>query len=213
MRRPARKWILFGFTVLSFGPFVLWKGFLWYWLGSIGRTGGVYPQPIPFRGILSYWPWGSDGVEQCVALVIPAMLCLFLCFWALKRRLFRPELWALVLNILLFVVFLNTKSYVEYYASGRIAIGVVLAALYCLPLFHTLARRIRWWIWVCALLWLSLLPALSQFPRRPVKATDAFIDLAIVLLLWGLVRVTRPVAPAPAKEKIKGSLDSKKMGV
>jgi hypothetical protein len=212
-RRPTVSRVLLGFAALSFGPFVLWKGFLWYWLGSIGRSGGVYPQPVPFRGLLSYWPWSSDGVEQCVALVIPAMLCLCLCFWALQRRLFRPELWALLLNILLFVVFLNTKSYVEYYASGRIATGVVLAAVYCLPLFHTLTRRIRWWIWACALLWLSLLPALSAFPRRPVKTTDGLIDFAIVLLLWGLVRVTTPVSSTSQRETVKGSLDSKKMGV
>jgi hypothetical protein len=213
VRRPTRKWILLAFAALSFGPFMLWKGFLWYWLGSIGRSGGVYPQPVPFRGLLSYWPWSSDGVEQCVSLVIPAMLCLCLCLWALKRRLFRPELWALLLNILLFVVFLNTKSYAEYYASGRIATGVVLAAVYCLPVFHTLARRIRPWIWVCALLWLSLLPALAAFPRRPVMATDAFVDLAIVALLWGLVRATTPVSALPQRERVKGSLDSKKTGV
>jgi hypothetical protein len=212
-QRSTRKWILLAFVTLSFGPFVVWKGFLWHWLGSIGRTGGVYPQPVPFRGLLSYWPWGSDGFEQFVAIVVPAMLCLGLCCWALKRRLFRPELWALLLNILLFVVFLNTKSYVEYYASGRIAIGVVLGALYCLPLFHCLARRIRWWIWVCALLWLSLLPALSAFPRRPVVPTDALADLGVVALLWVVTRLTRRESIPTLRGDMKGSLDSKKIGV
>jgi hypothetical protein len=212
-QRAIRYRILLGFIALSFLPFVLWKGFLWYWLGSIGRTGGLYPQLVPFRGLLAYWPWGSDGVEQLVAIVAPAILCLCLCIWALTRRLFRPELWALLLNILLFVVFLNTKSYVEYYASGRIATGVVLAALYCLPLFYTLSRRIRWWIWVSALLWLSLLPALSAFPRRPVRSTDAVVDLAIVALLWGLTRLTTPAASASVRRPSEGSLDSKNLDV
>ena len=212
-QRTIRYRILLGFITLSFLPFVLWKGFLWYWLGSIGRTGGLYPQLVPFRGLLAYWPWGSDGVEQLVAIVAPAILCLCLCIWALTRRLFRPELWALLLNILLFVVFLNTKSYVEYYASGRIATGVVLAALYCLPLFYTLSRRIRWWIWVSALLWLSLLPALSAFPRRPVRSTDVVVDLAIVVLLWGLTRLTTLAASASVRQPCEGSLDSKNLGV
>lgn len=212
-RRSDRNQLLLGFIVLSFGPFLLWKGFLWYWLGTMGRTGGLYPQLVPFGGLLSYWPWASDAVEQLIAIVIPAMLCLCLCIWGLKRRLFRPELWALLLNILLFVVFLNSKSYVEYYASGRIATGVVLAALYCLPLFHTLARGIRWWIWACALLWLSLLPALTVFPRRPVRPTDALIDFATVGLLWSVTRLTRPGGVPFTGRAMVGSLDSKDVGV
>lgn len=202
--RSGRDWTWLGFTALSFGPFVLWKAFLWHWLGSIGRSGGVYPQPVPLRGLLSYWPWGTDGVEQLVAIVLPAMICLCLCIWALRRRRFHPELWILLLNVLLFVVFLNTKSYVEYYASGRVTTGVVLAALYCLPLFSSLGRRIRWWFWVCAFLWLSLLPALVAFPRRPVRPADALVDLGIVAALWALTRFSTPTSIPFAGQHVDG---------
>jgi hypothetical protein len=202
-----RTWL--EFVALSFGPFILWKVFLLYWLGSIGRTGGVYPQPVPFGGLLSYWPWGSDGVEQAVAVVLPAMVCLCLCIWAIKQRRFRTELWALLLNVLLFVVFLNAKSYAEYFASGRVAAGVVLAALFCLPLFDTLSRRSRWWIWLCALLWFSVLPALTAFPRRPVRPIDALIDLGIVAILWMITRLTR----LPAVSSVSGNADRRLAGV
>jgi hypothetical protein len=185
-------WTPLGFVALSFAPFVLWKAFLWHWLGTIGRTGGVYPQPVPFGGLLSYWPWGSDSVEQAVAIVLPAMICLGLALRGLRRYRWPPELWALLLNVLLFVVFLNRKSYVEYYASGRITAGIVLAALFCLPLLATLTRRIRGWIWVCALLWFSVLPALVPFNRRPVQWTDVPIDLGIVLVIWLLTRLSTP---------------------
>lgn len=189
---PQHRWISAVFIALCFAPFVLWKAFLWHWLGSIGRTGGVYPQPIPFRGLLSYWPWGSDGTEQAVAVVLPAIICLSFCLGTLWRRRWQPEVWILLLNVLLFVVFLNTKSYVEYYASGRVAAGVVVAALYCLPVFHSLFRRVRWWIWCCALLWLSVLPALSSFPRRLMQPHDALIDVGIVAGVWILTSLTDP---------------------
>src|SRR5439155_25946742 len=39
----------------------------------------------------------------------------------------------LLVNVLLYVVFLPTSVDVDYGAAGRAAIGVMLAALYCLP--------------------------------------------------------------------------------
>ena len=198
---PGRTRAVFG--VLCFLPFILWKLFLWYWLGSIGRSGGVYPQPIPLGGLFSYWPWGRDAVEQAVAVVAPALIALMLALWAVARRWWTPEVWALLLNILLFVVFLNGKSYVEYYASGRVTAGVVLAAIYCVPIFRAAARRARWWIWLCALLWLSLLPALVAFPRRAARPTDALVDLALVVALWVVSRITTPRADGPDQKQVR----------
>jgi hypothetical protein len=47
----------------------------------------------------------------------------------------------LVVNVLLFVVFLPKSVYVDYAAAARASIGVVLAALYCLPAWWGLALR------------------------------------------------------------------------
>jgi hypothetical protein len=48
----------------------------------------------------------------------------------------------LLVNVLLYVVFLPTGVDVDYGAAGRAAVGVVLAALYCLPAWrpHGLRR-------------------------------------------------------------------------
>ncbi len=179
------------FIVISFAPFILYKLFLWHWLGTIGRTGGLYPQPVPLGGIFSHWAWNALVVEQIVAVVIPGLVCLGAALWAARRQAGSVALWLLVANALLFVVFLNSKSYAEYYASGRIAAGVVLAAIYCLPTISSGAWWRQWWFWLAAALWFSLLPALVPFPRRAVRPTDAIVDLALVVVLWILSRVTQ----------------------
>jgi len=95
-------------------------------------------------------------------------------------------------------VFLNHKSYIEYFASGRIAAGVVLAALLFLPRFDRVTNRNRWWLWGSALLWFSIGPALLQFYRRGTAVGDVALDLGLVLLLWLVTERTgsRHVRPA-----------------
>ena len=52
----------------------------------------------------------------------------------LARRRIAPVAAALLLvNVLLYVVFLPGSVDVDYGAAGRAAVGVVLAALYCVP--------------------------------------------------------------------------------
>jgi hypothetical protein len=65
----------------------------------------------------------------------------------------RAEACILLTNVFLFVVFLAHGSYDSYQGAGRIAAGVVLAALTCLPILDGILGRSRWWLWVCSILW------------------------------------------------------------
>jgi hypothetical protein len=58
----------------------------------------------------------------------------------LRRR--RSDVLAglLLVNVLLYVVWLPRAVYIDYSAASRAAIGVVLAALYCLPAWWTTVR-------------------------------------------------------------------------
>lgn len=73
------------------------------------------------------------------------------------------EVVALIVNILVCVVGLTASSYDFFLAPARIAMGVTLAALLCLPRFDGLTRRggdvvLRRVLWLgpCAALWLLL---------------------------------------------------------
>jgi hypothetical protein len=80
--------------------------------------------------------------------------------WALWKRSWTPELWALLLNIQLFVVMLTAPEYLEIFGSERLAMGVVLAACCCLPSFDRLTGKKRWWFWTSSILWQALIPVL-----------------------------------------------------
>jgi len=191
--RPHARWRQTAlFLGTSLAPIALYKLLLWAWLGVIGQTGGLYPDPIPFGGLLFYWPWHANQIEELVAVVLPAVLCGIVALRALRRGERHVEVWSLLANVLLFAVFLNHKSYIEYFASGRIAAGVVLAALLCLPRFDRVTNRNRWWLWGSALLWFSIGPALLQFYRRGTAPGDVALDLGLVVLLWLVTKRTGP---------------------
>jgi hypothetical protein len=185
--RWRRAALLLGVSLL---PMILYKAFLLLWLGSIGQTGDLYPGLVPFAGLLSYWPLKVDQLEEVFGVVIPALICTGMVLWALWQRLWQPQVWALLANSVLLVVLLNAKSYAEYFASGRIAAGVVLAALYCLPVFDRLTGRSRWWFWASSWFWLLLWPALYPFSRRRLVPSDLILVSAFLLGLWLLTRLT-----------------------
>jgi hypothetical protein len=148
---------------LALVPIVLYRVFLFLWLGQAGLPEINRPTLIPLQGIVSYMPWPNEQVTEAFSIVLPGLICVALSLWALVKRIWRIEVWVLLANALLSVVFLSRHSYVEYFASGRIAGVVVLAALLYLPLFDRLTGNARSWLWVSAILWFlpwySLLPA------------------------------------------------------
>jgi hypothetical protein len=148
------------FLGIALGPFLLYKLFLLLWLKSLGVPSDLSPELVPFRGILSLWPWQTNQIAAVICIILPALICAGIGLWALWKRTRTVEVWALLLNIQLFVVMLAPPPYVEIFGSERITIGVVLAACFCLPSFDRLTGKRRWWFWSSGLLWQALLPTL-----------------------------------------------------
>jgi hypothetical protein len=142
----------------ALGPLVAYKGFLWLWLGSAGVPGGVLPVLVPFGGLFELWPWNSQQVMGIPVVVVPAMLCAAAGLRALWRGVRGVQIWILLVHILLFVVLLPYSTYYDIFSTDRVAAGVMLAALYCVPIMDQVTARSRSWLLASAGLWLALLP-------------------------------------------------------
>ena len=162
-QRIASRWqpVLL-FFVTSVAPLALYKVFLLLWLGTPGLNPTLVPQVIPLAGLFAYWPWQGDQIMQVIIAVIPALICLGVALRALTLRIWPVEVWALLLNIELFIFMLPKPDYVDINASPRLSIGVVLAALYCLPAMDRALGRYwrRLWMELVGSLWLGLVPLL-----------------------------------------------------
>ena len=96
--------------VLALGPFALYKAVLAQWLGSSGVPSTVLPVVIPFGGLLAYWPWKAGVFEQIVWVTIPALVPLLIAVWAWRRGFRSVEAVALIVNVVLFAILLNTTT-------------------------------------------------------------------------------------------------------
>lgn len=148
------------FFATAFVPVVIYKAFLLWWLGDPGMRGDQYPLRLPFAGLFDYWPWDSNQYMQIECVILPALICAGMGLYALYRGQLRPEILALLANVLLFVVFLPGGSYDNLFGSSRVAAGVVLAALLSVPTLDRITGRHRAWLLACALFWLLTLPGL-----------------------------------------------------
>jgi hypothetical protein len=185
---------------LTFLPFALYKVFLLHWLGR-GASMVPYallPEPIPFAGLFSYWPWSSVRVEVVVAVVVPALICSAIGAWTVRARQAGVEVWLLLANVVLFVVTLNHLTYGNVVSTARVTTGVVLAAILCLPAFDRVTSHGRTWLWICAALWFSAFPSVVTFAGRLPTSSDLLIDFSAVLALFALTQgwvvAARPAA-------------------
>ena len=122
--------------------------------------GNIAPfEPIPFLGILRYWPWSNRIWAEALFIVVPALIVAALSIDAIRRRQVSAMNVAVPVSVLLFVVFLGDASYVELTASARASVGIVLAAVLALPTLALVGRR-RLWLWLAFALWLAPLPPL-----------------------------------------------------
>ncbi len=151
---------------LAVAPMALYAAFLQVWLGSSGPPTKVRPVLIPFQGLLALWPWTPfermEATIAIVSVVLPAVICGGVALWALVRRARSVAVWALLANIVLFVVMLNTSSYFDVWAVQRVTTGVMLSALLCLPSLDRLTNRNYTWLLGPAALW--MLPDLWLLP-------------------------------------------------
>lgn len=154
------------FLGVALAPLMAWKLALALWFGSSGVPAIVLPEPVPLRGLTVYWPFSLTSEYGLILkyLVAPGVICGALAIWALARGTWTAALWALLLNVLLTVVFLNRLSYVAFSATGRIQSSVALAALFAIPSFKRFHRLAPYAIWLCALLWLIPMKAMYLAP-------------------------------------------------
>jgi hypothetical protein len=145
-------------AALALAPYAVLRGGLWLWLGNLETEREPRLEVIPFRGILEDWPLDRVELEQLYAVVAPSLLALAAI--ALTASWRTPVFVALLANVLGLVVFLPGASYADIVASSRIALGVVVAFVACLPL---VARPDRVLVAaVPAVLWFA--PWYSLFP-------------------------------------------------
>ena len=151
------------FLAIALGPLLVYKVFLLAWLGA-GHDVGIPLSRLPFAG-LWYWRYWDvpSRMEEVRTVVYPGLIAGGVAAYALYRRILRPEVALLLVNVLVFIVFLQADAYVEIQAASRVTMGVVLAAILCLPWLGAQAAR-RAWFWICAALWLSLVPFWLGFP-------------------------------------------------
>lgn len=126
------------FCLISFTPFIFYKLSLIFWLGTSSRH---FFELIPFYGILKFFPFGLSQLQQIQTVIIPALITGSLGSYFIRKGHFNSEIIILLLNISFLVIFLADGSFLEAVASGRISIGIVLAALLCLPIFIKLNKQ------------------------------------------------------------------------
>ena len=158
--KPSRARLVQAATLLglALAPALLYRLFLRLWLGNADVPADVAPELIPFRGILSYWPWQGPQIIAAAAVVAPALICAAAGVYALWRRVWRVEVFILLANVQLFVVMLAAGSFPDIISSARVTAGVAPAALFCIPAFDAVTGRNRTWLLAAAGLWLALLP-------------------------------------------------------
>ena len=150
------------FAALSVGPIAAYTGYLYAWLGSVGR--GASFERFPFEGLVATsWTLERQGVVV-LFVVIPALLFATAVGAAMRRGVRRVEFAYLVVNVLLFVAFLGAWSYGDGWTSvGRVTTGVVLAATLCLPWLRAGPLWAGRAIIASFVLWTALLPVVAVY--------------------------------------------------
>lgn len=130
--RSARVWrrsLLF--VAGTCGPLLVWRQAVAAYVPEPTQETGGAGWAIPFHGIVSYWPFDLQHRLIALTVILPTLVVAVGAILLLRRAPVAAAL--LLVNALFYVVFLPASVDVDYGAAGRAAIGVMLAALYCLP--------------------------------------------------------------------------------
>ena len=142
----------------ALAPYVVIKIALAAWLGSWGEARAAQFEWLPFLGLFHQWPWSDYQVQQILAVALPALLAPVV-VWLATREL-TVELCLLIVNVVVLVMLLPTPSWTGYLASGRIATGVIVAFLLCVPALLRTDRVADVWLPIVlwSLPWYTVLP-------------------------------------------------------
>jgi hypothetical protein len=129
------------FAATTCGPLLLWRLVVMVWLDQptqeVGHERGWI---LPLHGIWSWWPFDTDHWLIVLAVTLPTLAAAAGALVLLRRRQSPVLAGLLLVNVLLYVVWLPRAVYIDSSAASRAAIGVVLAALYCLPAWWGASR-------------------------------------------------------------------------
>jgi hypothetical protein len=153
----------------SLGPYLIWKLTLYTLFGAVIQDSTQYlPFRAPYAGIFAFWTQATaQGVESQVLFVaLPGGIAAVAAIAALVKSPdgWKPATLALALNALYLCVFLAPQSYANYLSAGRIQSGIVLAAIFAMPVLDRFWRHSRGWFWAACALWLAPLWAVAVFP-------------------------------------------------
>jgi hypothetical protein len=161
-----------GFMLVAAGPIVAWTLFLRVWLGAFGRGSGLDAVPLLglARFLLGRWHL-AQHVPLVVAVLAPSILWIAVTVLVYRRRGLSVELALFWVNSLLFLFWIGSINYTTYTQIGRDIVGVILAALLCVPLLGRGRATENRLAGAAILLWLSILPVVLVYGFLNIKVT------------------------------------------
>jgi len=164
----SRWWRAAAFAAGTCGPLLLWRLVVTFWIDQptqeVGHERGWI---LPLHGIWSWWPFDRTHWLIVVAVTLPSLAAGAGALVLIRRRRCVVPAGLLLANVLLYVVWLPRAVNIDESAASRAAVGVVLAALYCLPAWWSASRArvavaagalafsIAWFLLAAALLGVS----------------------------------------------------------
>jgi hypothetical protein len=129
------------FAAATCGPLLLWRVVVKVWINEptqeVGHERGWV---LPLHGIWSWWPFDNEHWLIVLTVTLPALAAAAGALVLIRRRRCLVPAGLLLVNVLLYVVWLPRAVYIDHSAASRAAVGVVLAALYCLPAWWSASR-------------------------------------------------------------------------
>jgi hypothetical protein len=166
--RSTRIRLTAAFSALAFVPGIAWAGVLQAWLGGVGAGQGNFTL-IPFAGFLEPG-WGLARQPPVIlGLVLPTLVFAGVAVAAMRHGPGRLELACLLANGALAIVFVGPAVGESYTAAGRVATGVLLAAVLCLPYLREATAPMRRAVFAAFGLWLGMFPVVLAYNFWDIK--------------------------------------------
>ena len=122
------------FAAVTCGPLLLWRILMHaYTHEATQETGHTSDWLVPFHGFWPGYPLDSEHRLIFFTVVAPGVIAALggiVLLWRPRARLVAA---LLLVNVLLYLVFLPRGPYIDYPAAARSVIGILVAAFYCLP--------------------------------------------------------------------------------
>lgn len=122
------------FAAATCGPLLVWRLLMGLYTGEATQeTGHTANWLVPFHGFWPGYPLDSEHRLILLAVLVPGVVAALGGIVLLRQPKARLPAALLLVNVLLYLVFLPRGPYIDYPAASRAVIGILLAALYCLP--------------------------------------------------------------------------------